>query len=84
MSGDLEVGFKLFEGIVTAVFVAVGEISGHGVIHTFGFVSLKVKSWYAAWQNFEQVVEQDVQQLEQELDGLWFWAVEIIEDVEGA
>jgi len=84
MSGDIEVGFKLFEGAMTAVVVAVGEISGHGVIHTFGFASLKIKEWYAAWRNFEQVVEQDVQELEQELDGLWFWAIEIIEDIEGA
>ena len=56
MSGDIEVGFKLFEGAVTAIVVAIGEISGHGVIHTFSFASLKVKNWYAAWRNFEQVV----------------------------
>lgn len=84
MSAEVEWGFKLFEGAMTAVVVAVGEISGHGVIHSFSFATLKVKNWYADWRNFEQVVEQEFQGLEQEAEGLWFWAIEIYEDVEGA
>ena len=79
MSGDIEVGFKLFEGAMTAVVVAIGEISGHGVIHTFSFASLKVKNWYQAWRNFEQEVELEVG----ELTALWHWAVEITEEIKG-
>ncbi len=80
MSGDIEVGFKLFEGAMTAVVVAIGEISGHGVIHTFSFASLKVKNWYQAWRNFDQEVELEIE----ELTALWHWAVEITEEIEGA
>ncbi len=79
MSGDIEVGFKLFEGAMTAIVVAIGEISGHGVIHSFSFASLKVKNWYQAWRNFDQEVELEIE----ELTALWHWAVVITEEIKG-
>lgn len=72
---DNELGFKVFEGICT---VALGEGIGHGISHSFHFMSHKVRAWYLTWRRVEAVIEADVEAVEVEAveffqQGLWFW-----------